>query len=323
MADIETVRRDPATIAALEALLLDRARPLHQRFRALFTLKNLNGLLAVQAIGKGFGDPSALLRHELAYVLGQMQDPHAVPVLSAVLANTDEEPMVRHEAAEALGAIGLPESVALLEQFRTDASPVVAETCEIALDRIRERANPRTPAGTDGDPNPYGSVDPAPPSAPAPVPELRAQLLDTSRSLYDRYRAMFALRNRGDEEAVLALTAGLDDRSALFRHEIAFVLGQLAHPASVPALRATLAKADEYGMVRHECAEALGSIATADVLPLLRQYRQDGEPVVRESCEVALDMYAWETTNTFQYADGLAQIAATGAAPAPASATTS
>jgi hypothetical protein len=68
---------------------------------------------------------------------------------------------------------------------------------------------------------------------------------------------------------------------------------------------------------------ALGSIATADVLPLLRQYRQDGEPVVRESCEVALDMYAWETSNTFQYADGLAQIAATGAAPAPASATTS
>ena len=46
------------------------------------------------------------------------------------------------------------------------------------------------------------------------------------------------------------------------------------------------------------------------MLPLLRSYREDAEPVVRESCEVALDMYEWETSNTFQYADGLSQIAA-------------
>ena len=57
-------------------------------------------------------------------------------------------------------------------------------------------------------------------------------------------------------------------------------------------------------------AAALGSIATDEVLPVLRSYREDAEPVVRESCEVALDMYAWETSDTFQYADGLAQIAA-------------
>ena len=218
---------------------------------------------SIQAIGKGFTDPSALLRHELAYVLGQIQDPHAVPVLSAVLANTAEEPMVRHEAAEALGAIGELGTVELLERYRNDPSTVVAETCEIALDRIRERERKRL--GEDGAAaNPYGSVDPAPPSAPgtlsrpragrpfppsrtlnphphtharvfsAPTAELKAQLLDTSRSLYDRYKAMFALRNRGDEAAVLALTAGLEDRSALFRHEIAFVLGQLAHPVRCP-----------------------------------------------------------------------------------------
>ena len=53
---------------------------------------------------------------------------------------------------------------------------------------------------------------------------------------------------------------------------------------------------------------ALGSIATDDVLPVLRSYREDLEPVVRESCEVALDMYEWETSGAFQYADGLAQI---------------
>lgn len=44
-------------------------------------------------------------------------------------------------------------------------------------------------------------------------------------------------------------------------------------------------------MVRHEAAEALGSIASDDVLPALQEYRLKGPRVVRESCEVALDMY--------------------------------
>ena len=127
------------------------------------------GRPARQAIGKGFSDPSALLRHELAYVLGQIQDPHAIPVLSAVLADVEEEPMVRHEAAEALGAIGEPGTVELLERYRSDPSAVVAETCEIALDRIRERERKHRDPDHATVANPYGSVDPAPPSEPGKV----------------------------------------------------------------------------------------------------------------------------------------------------------
>jgi len=44
----QAARNDPATFAKLEELLLNRERPLHQRFRALFTLKNLKGPLAVE-----------------------------------------------------------------------------------------------------------------------------------------------------------------------------------------------------------------------------------------------------------------------------------
>lgn len=58
------------------------------------------------------------------------------------------------------------------------------------------------------DKNPYCSVDPAPPAARKSVPELRSALLDESLPLFDRYRAMFALRNLGTEEAVLALGDG-------------------------------------------------------------------------------------------------------------------
>ena len=97
--------------------------------------------------------------------------------------------------------------------------------------------------------NPFHSVDPAPALAAAEaaesdgkqketytVEEMKQRLLDTSLSLYERYRAMFGLRNKNTEESVLALTAGLHDESALFRHEVAYVLGQLAHPAATDAL---------------------------------------------------------------------------------------
>ncbi len=68
------------------------------------------------------------------------------------------------------------------------------------------------------------------------VPLFRTTLLDTKLSLFERYRAMFALRNvahgggDGAVEAVLALAQGLQDGSALFRHEICFVFGELCTP---------------------------------------------------------------------------------------------
>lgn len=61
---------------------------------------------------------------------------------------------------------------------------------------------------TSTDKNPYCSVDPAPPAARKSLSELRIILLDESLPLFERYRAMFALRNHGDEEAVLALGDG-------------------------------------------------------------------------------------------------------------------
>lgn len=48
----------------------------------------------------GFADESALLKHELAYCLGQMKKTSALPVLESVLANEEEDPMVRHEVRD-------------------------------------------------------------------------------------------------------------------------------------------------------------------------------------------------------------------------------
>lgn len=81
---------------------------------------------------------------------------------------------------------------------------------------------------------------------------------------------MFSLRNRGTEEAVLALCEGFNDQNALFRHEIAYVLGQMQHQASVPALTKVLHNEVEHRMVRHEAAEALGAVGGDKVEGVLK-----------------------------------------------------
>ena len=139
---------------------------------------------------------------------------------------------VRHEAGEALGAIGTPECLQLLEQYQKDPCLEVAQTCQLALQRIQyynrlqssASSNPEQPftpgtAATSSSPSspprgvlegthnstgaaeesasPYLSVDPAP-AAPASTPteQLRATLLDERAPIFERYRALFALRNK-------------------------------------------------------------------------------------------------------------------------------
>lgn len=84
----------------------------------------------------GFSDQSALLKHELAYVLGQMKNTKALPTLESVLRDSNEDPMVRHEAAEAMGAISSVESLPVLREFIHDPHREVRETCEIAVAKV-------------------------------------------------------------------------------------------------------------------------------------------------------------------------------------------
>ena len=120
-------------------------------------------------------------------------------------------------------------------------------------------------------------------------------------------------------------------------HEIAYIFGQLCSPYSVPSLLSRLRDPEEDDMVRHEAAEALGGIASdgADfsvdvddevearddeggnhtaagrdeedeglpeggVLGILREWavKPDAPVVVRESCQVAIDM--WEVSVCLQ-----------------------
>jgi len=289
----------------LGAVVVDPTQPLAKRFRAIFLLKNIGTEEAVVALSKAlWEDESALLRHEVAYCIGQMGHPCAIPMLAKVLEN-DANQMVRHEAGEALGAIGKEECLPILTRFLHDPCQEVAETCEIAIDVVQwKMAHPDQVKANFPSSDLYMSVDPAPPAPVTDVPILRHTLLNHDAPLFARYQAMFSLRNISTEAAVLALCDGFkEEKSALFRHEIAYVLGQIQHPAAADALREVVLRINENPMVRHEAAEALGAIANMDCIEFLRKFVDDNERVVRESCDIALDMADYYSSDQFQYAD--------------------
>ena len=235
--------------------------------------------------------------------------PSAVPTLEKVLSNPKEHDMVRHEAGEALGAIGLPESLPVLKKFENDSIDAVRETCVIAIDRINWLLKQRDPSKKEEnyDSDLYLSVDPAPPCKPASAEELEKIYLDSSKSLFERYRALFALREMGTTRSVEAMVKGLNDPSALFRHEVAYVLGQVQHSAAVPGLVEVLQRENEHEMVRHEAAEALGSIASENGIEVLKQYLNTQSQIVKQSVYVALDIADYTNSNEFQYANNLNQ----------------
>ncbi|CAG8973755.1 hypothetical protein HYALB_00007705 [Hymenoscyphus albidus] len=306
-------------ILTLRKTLTTESEPLAKRFRALFSLKHLacqGSLPSIDAIAAGFSSPSALLKHELAYCLGQTKNLAAVSPLRKVLEDKDEDSMCRHEAAEALGAIGHEGSLDVLRLLRGDVNEVdvVRETCEIAVARI-EWENSEGRKGEKLQKSDFASIDPAPPApfaeeAPETVETLEKKLMDPSLHLFLRYRAMFSLRDLASPPdlptavpAVKALAKGFADPSPLFRHEIAFVFGQLSHPASIPALSAALDNLEEVSMVRHEAAEALGSLGEEEgVEDTLKRFLNDKDEVVRDSVIVALDMAEFEKGEEVEYA---------------------
>lgn len=284
----------------LAECIRDESAPVAKRIQCVYLLRAMGGPAAVEALAPALQSKSVLLSHEVAYIMGQMQDISALPFLKATLANVDLDPITRHEAGEALAALSTEEALPILQQYLNDKSVEVRDTCQISVDRILWRQKNPELAATEKKASNFGSVDPAPGHVPglkdASPKELGDLLCDAEKSLFDRYTAMFSLRNQNTEEAVLQLCRGFEDKSAVFRHEVAYVLGQIQHVASVPALALRLQDLNEHAMVRHEAAEALGSINDERCAPLLEAFQEhEKDSIVKESCDVALSIAEyWE-----------------------------
>ncbi|KAM0679166.1 hypothetical protein BDAP_000032 [Binucleata daphniae] len=288
-----------------------------EKTRLLFYLKNSDDLNAVNLITYFFELESVLLKHEAAYVLGQTQKKESIAKLIEILESNDDE-IVRHEAGEALGNYLDKDCISVCYKHLDDKSIPVRETCYLATKKYEEHFKDTNSKDTNSkDTNTkdtnledtniknisdFDSFDPAYPYGKMSLDELKSIYLNPDECLYKRYKAMFSLRDMKTKEAVDVLGEGFSDKSDLFKHEIAFVFGQMRMKESVKYLAKTLDDKTQHGMVRHECAEALGAIGSEDAYEALQKHINDDVDVVRESVEVALDIHEYENNSDDEYA---------------------
>ncbi|EEA06578.1 PBS lyase HEAT-like repeat family protein [Cryptosporidium muris RN66] len=324
------------------------------KIRCLFFGRYYSNDEAVNIIIKSLDfSNSILFRHEAAYVLGQIGRNKAVSKLTELLSDINESPIVRHEAGEALAAIGDNSSIKVIEKFLNDPSNVVAETCYLALHSLKNKQNKllkdssklESDISVSSENNLFNTVDPTLPISireKSKVDIFSKMLLDISIPLEQRYGALFALRNilanltninnvkyikenniNNNKELINLITNSIcsamemDNSSAIFRHECAFVLGQLQILSSADSLARTIMNENEESIVRHEAAFALGSVGSNDprycdtskykdskeevsrirklAIETLSKYLNDKDIIVVESCIVGLQTIKDET----------------------------
>ena len=149
----------------------------------------------------------------------------------------------------------------------------------------------------------YGSVDPAPPIMQGEINDWESSLTDSNIPMFQRMRNVFSLRNDGTDAACIALCSGFNSNSALLRHEVAYVLGQMQNQVAIPTLIDVLSDEDEHVMVRHEAAEALGAIGDYSVIAILEKFVNHPMPEISESCEVAIDLLDWCKSKEYHEVD--------------------
>lgn len=102
-----------------------------------------------------------------------------------------------------MGAIGCSSVLDVLKEYSSDPVLEVAETCQLAMKRIQW-----IQANRQYNESVYDTVDPAPPATLSDLLTLRTVLFDENADLFERYRAMFALRNMKSKESTLTLAQG-------------------------------------------------------------------------------------------------------------------
>ena len=298
-------------------ILLNPSKSTVEKMNALFSLRDIKEGEVVETLMKAFKlemekdkegiQPSDLLLHEICYAFGQIgTEPSLEPIcqkyLEEIMRN-HPSPIVVHEATEAyanlIGSLDKQLIEDLIKKFANNI--VVKETCQLALSllRWREETDNGKKEGLDFSKLKFNSADPAPPFAYMKdqyyrdLNYLKDVYLDSTSDLFQRYRSLFTLRDMMTKEAIemicTPLTASFFAKdSALLKHEICFVIGQLSDKAKCAEkfLNYAMENPEEAPVVKHEAALALGEISKNRAILLL--HSKDRRPIVAESCLVGL-----------------------------------
>lgn len=124
-----------------------------------------------------------------------------------------------------MGAIGTKECANIVIDYLSDPAEVVRDSVKLALSRIAYVLQCKSKINKSH--RLFFSVDPAFPLAynnGISINKLEAVLLNSELDIYERYEAMFALRDVGSPEAIAALGKGNKIISNEFSRIIYFLL---------------------------------------------------------------------------------------------------
>lgn len=118
-------------------VILDLTKNQEERIQAAFKLENIADEDSIHALAQALAtDPSPIVRHECAFSLGETACPSLAgpPLMKAVQEDTNI--FVRHEALLALATLGDRSFIPFIQNFLQDPEPEIAESAEIALQRL-------------------------------------------------------------------------------------------------------------------------------------------------------------------------------------------
>lgn len=118
-------------------IILDLSVSKEERIQAAFHLEHKVDDESIKALAKSMmTDPSPIVRHEAAFSLGETAHPRVAGPYLMEAVEKDPNIFVRHEAILALGTLGKKEFIPFIKRFLNDPEPEMAESAEIALQRI-------------------------------------------------------------------------------------------------------------------------------------------------------------------------------------------
>ncbi|KRH91923.1 putative protein carboxyl methylase, partial [Pseudoloma neurophilia] len=186
---------DIADMNTAEQILMNETFSIEKKMRALFYLRNIITDESADIISKAlFKNSSILLLHEICYVLGQMRLEKSINFLISILNNENFDIITRHEAAEALGNYRKPELIKELIKFINYKEIPLRETCYIAIKKIKMTEK----LVKEIELSQFNSRDPAIPLFKEFSEKNMNESIDilkNSECLYEKYRAMFFLRD--------------------------------------------------------------------------------------------------------------------------------
>jgi len=235
-----------------------------------------------------------------------------MPFLISTMKDEKEAPIVRHEAGEAIAYLNDLKYKKELENFVDCEIEELRDTCRVALKRMEDEQAKEYNGKAE-----FGfTLEPAPGFERKAIDQVLQEkynkdftkisnkeivdtvfnyIIDKETHIYNKYKALYFLRDMQTEEAIVALGNLLnvehrEATGALLRHEVCFALGMLADKAKVlkDRLEKTIADKTESSIVRHEAISAYSSALTD--ISFLKNYLEDDSRVVKESAIVAIDM---------------------------------